>query len=111
MWTPDDSIIITAEMKAAEEQAALLAGFQAAIQALVDQTAASRSYADGNALAGYVASTVTAWAAEATAFVAWRDAVWTYAYTELDKVRAGEREAPTVEAFIEELPAIEWPAE
>lgn len=43
------------------------------------------------------------------AFVAWRDAVWTYAYAELDKVLAAEREQPSVEAFIGELPVIAWP--
>ncbi|TPL36760.1 hypothetical protein [Mesorhizobium sp. B2-4-8] len=110
MWTPDPSIIINAAQKAAEAQVALLASFQTAIQSLVDQTATSRSYADGNALASYVASTVPAWSAEATAFVAWRDAVWVYVYGELDKVTAGEREIPTVEAFLAELPAIAWPA-
>ncbi|TPM39391.1 hypothetical protein FJ951_27175 [Mesorhizobium sp. B2-2-3] len=110
MWTPDPSIISTAAQRAAEAQVTLLASFQTAIQSLVDQTARSRSYADGNALAGYVASTVPAWSAEATAFVAWRDAVWVYAYGELDKVKAGEREVPTVEAFLAELPVIAWPS-
>ncbi|TPN03799.1 hypothetical protein FJ973_29590 [Mesorhizobium sp. B2-1-3] len=109
MWTPDPSIIITAAQKAEDAQAALLATFQSAIQSLVDQTAASRSYADGNALASYVASTVPAWSAEATTFVAWRDAVWVYAYGELDKVSAGAREVPTVEAFLAELPVVAWP--
>lgn len=41
-------------------------------------------------------------------FVAWRDAVWLYAYVERDRVMAGEREQPTVEEFIGELPVIEW---
>ncbi|TPK38710.1 hypothetical protein [Mesorhizobium sp. B2-5-3] len=110
MWTPDPSIISTAAQKAAEAQATLLASFQTAIQSLVDQTAKSRFYADGNALAGYVASTVSDWSAEATAFLAWRDAVWVYAYGELDKVTAGERSIPTVEAFLAELPAMQWPS-
>ncbi len=109
MWTPDPSIIITAEDKAAAAQAATVELFRTAIQAHVDQTAQSRLYDSGNSLASYVASTNTAWAAEATTFVAWRDAVWLYAYAELDKVMAGEREQPAVEAFISELPAIAWP--
>ncbi|KQZ81866.1 hypothetical protein ASD64_08895 [Mesorhizobium sp. Root157] len=84
--------------------------FQRAIQAHVDTVAVAKLYNDGNALAGYVNSTVPQWAAEAQAFVAWRDAVWVYAYTELDKVQSGQRPAPTIEAFIAELPDIEWPS-
>lgn len=109
MWTPDPAKIITAEMKAIEAQAALKASFQSAIQAHVDVAAVAKLYNDGNALAGYVASTNAQWAAEAQAFVAWRDDVWIYAYAELDKVMAGEREIPAIEDFIAEFPAIEWP--
>lgn len=36
--------------------------------------------------------------------------MWIYAYAELDRVTLGEREVPTVEEFIAELPVIEWPA-
>lgn len=88
----------------------IIASFRLAIQSHVDAVAQSRNYDSGTSLAGYVASTNPAWAAEAQAFVAWRDAVWVYAYTELDKVTGGQREAPTVEDFIAELPAIAWPA-
>lgn len=108
MWTPDPSIIITAAKKAAEAQAAAVEAFRAAIQFHVDNTARSRNYDGGNALASYVASTNPQWAAEAQTFVAWRDAVWLYAYAELDKVILGEREQPTIETFIGELSAVEW---
>lgn len=87
-----------------------LGDFQYAIQAHVDAVAVAKLYNDGNALAGYVNSTVPQWASEAQTFVAWRDAVWVYAYAELDKVQNGGRPAPTVEAFVVELPEIEWPA-
>lgn len=80
-----------------------------AIQAHVDATAQSKGYADGVALAGYSTSTVPAWAAEAQTFIAWRDAVWIYAYTELAKVQGGQRTQPTVPQMIAELPAISWP--
>lgn len=83
--------------------------FRVAIQAHVDATAQSRRYDNGVSLASYVNSTVPQWAAEATAFVAWRDAVWAYSYAELDKVLNEEREQPTVEDFLAELPAISWP--
>lgn len=111
MWTPDPSIIITAQDKAAAALASTMTAFQTAIQTHVDAAAVSRRYNDGNALAGYVASTNPDWAVEAQAFVAWRDQVWIYSYAELDKVMAGQREQPTEAEFIGELPVIEWPAE
>ena len=83
--------------------------FAAAIQSHVDDAAKSKGYADGVALAGYSTSTIPTWAAEALAFVAWRDAVWIYAYTELAKVQGGQRTTPTVEALVAELPVVVWP--
>jgi hypothetical protein len=109
MWTPDPTQIITAEMKAAEALAALQEQFRAAIQAHVDALAKGRNYDSGNSLASYVASTNARWAAEAQAFVSWRDQVWLYAYAELDKAMTGAREIPTIDDFIAELPVIDWP--
>lgn len=109
MWTPDPAQIITAAQKAVEAQAAMQEQFRAAIQSYVDSLAKSRNYDSGNSLASYVASTNAQWTAEAQAFVAWRDAVWLYAYAELAKVMTGAREIPTIEDFISELPAIAWP--
>jgi hypothetical protein len=108
MWTPEPEEVISAAQRATEAQAAAVEQFRAAIQRHVDAQAQSRRYDSGNSLASYVASTNEAWAAEAQVFVAWRDAVWLYAYTELDKVMAGERDQPSVEDFIGELPLIGW---
>jgi hypothetical protein len=83
--------------------------YASAIQFHVDSVAKARGYSDGVALASYVSSTVNSWTAEAVAFVAWRDAVWTYSHTELAKVLAGERAQPTVAEFLAELPAMNWP--
>lgn len=83
--------------------------YASAIQTHIDATAKARGYANGVALAGYSTSTIPAWAAEAATFIAWRDAVWVYAYTELAKVQGGQREVPTVAELIEELPTIVWP--
>ncbi|MCZ7929558.1 hypothetical protein [Agrobacterium pusense] len=83
--------------------------YQRAIQALVEQTAQSKQYDTAANLASYVASTVPVWAAEAQAFVEWRDNVWFYAYGELAKVQAGQREQPTVEQFLTEITPIAWP--
>jgi len=79
------------------------------IQSCVDAKAQERGYDGGQTIATYVASTVPSWAAEAQAFVEWRDAVWVYAYTELAKVENGEREAPTPGEFCREMPALSWP--
>lgn len=80
------------------------------IQFRIDAKAQERGYDGGQTIATYVASTVEPWAAEAQAFVAWRDAVWVYAYSELAKVENGDREPPTPEEFCEELPLLTWPA-
>jgi hypothetical protein len=79
------------------------------IQSHIDATARSRGYRDGFALAGYVSSTIQGWAEEATAFIAWRDAVWSHAYVELAKVQGGWRPQPTISELIAELPTIQWP--
>lgn len=83
--------------------------YKAAIVTMLDATAQSRRYDNAVSIATYVGSTIPQWAAEATAFVAWRDAVWAYAYTELDKVTAAQREQPTVADLVAELPAMVWP--
>lgn len=83
--------------------------FRRAIQWRIDATAQARSYDSGITCASYVGSTNPAWAAEAAAFVAWRDGVWTHAYAELAKVESGQREQPTIEVILAELPPMIWP--
>ncbi len=83
--------------------------YSQAIQAHIEATAQLRSYGNSALLASYVASTVPAWAAEAKAFVAWRDAVWLAAYSLLGAVNAGETPAPTMSGLVSLLPPITWP--
>lgn len=83
--------------------------YENAIQTLVDSTAREKQFRDGVTLASYIGSTKPKWAAEAQAFVAWRDNVWSYAYGELAKVQAGQRQQPTVEQFLSEIARIAWP--
>lgn len=83
--------------------------YRQSIQACVDAKAAERGYDSGHAMATYTASAVAQWALEAQAFVAWRDAVWVYAFAELAKVESGEREQPTPEQICSELPTLDWP--
>lgn len=83
--------------------------YAAAIQSHVDATAKARGYADGVALAGYSTSTVPAWAAEAQAFIGWRDSVWLYAYLELSQVQSGQKPPQAIADFVGNLPTIDWP--
>jgi len=80
------------------------ADYAAAIDAHVEAAAQSRGYKSAANCAGYATSTVPTWAAEAAAFVAWRDAVWlsVFAAQSLAKVS-------TIDALIASLPAMEWP--
>jgi hypothetical protein len=91
-------------------QAVTIADYVHAIETHVDATATAKAYGGTASLASYVNSSVPAWAAEAAAFVAWRDAVWLYAYAEMAKVQAAQRAQPTVAELIAELPVIQWPA-
>lgn len=86
-----------------------LADYVAAIEAHIEATASAKAYSGAVSLAIYVNSTVPQWAAEAAAFVAWRDGVWSYAYAEMAKVQAGTRSQPTVAELVAELPSIGWP--
>lgn len=102
--TIDFSQIITAEVRAAQEAARTQARYTAAIYALVTRTAQDRGYNSAESLASYVASTNPDWAAEAQAFVAWRDAVWAYALGVLAEVRAGRQPLPSLEALLKAAP-------
>lgn len=84
-------------------------GYRTALQAHVDDVARSKGYDSGVALATYINSTITLWAEEATAFVAWRDGVWAYALQEMQKVELGQRQPPSLQTLIGELTPIAWP--
>lgn len=97
----------TAEERQAEQAAALAAQIIAAIDAHVEAQARSLGYNSAAHCASYVASTVQAWADEAKAFVAWRDAVWQAAFemqTRYDK----DHTVPIVDDLIAALPG--WPS-
>lgn len=83
--------------------------YKRALEAHVDAVAAERQYSGAVSIATYVSSTNEQWAAEAAAFIAWRDGIWVYAFTELAKVEGGARPVPTIEEFLAELPEISWP--
>lgn len=86
-----------------------IADYSQAIQSHLDTTARQRQYDGMQAAVSYRDDPNPLFAAEAEALFSWRSAVWTYSTTELKKVQAGERAAPTVADFIRELPAFVWP--
>ena len=87
----------------------VLAELQAGISAHVNRVARGRGYDDGVSCASYAASTVPLWAAEAGAFIAWRDAVWSAVLDGLESVQSGKTPMPVLQDIIEALPVIEWP--
>jgi hypothetical protein len=91
------------ELNTPWEPIASQADYSYAIQAGIDARARERGYDSGASLASYAASTNVQWRAEAEAFIAWRDARWSYALAEMAAVQAGTRPAPTVEAMLVEI--------
>ncbi|PRD42143.1 hypothetical protein C5748_18520 [Phyllobacterium phragmitis] len=109
MATIDLSQLVTTEDKAAAQLASLQATYSATIQAHLDAMARERDYDDIERATTYRGDKNPLYAAEGQALFDWRSDVWTYATAELEKVKAGSREIPTVDAFLLELPVFEWP--
>lgn len=82
--------------------------YGAAVQAHLDAVAKAHGYNDALTCVSYHGSANSTWAAEAQTFMAWRDAVWLYAYTQLAAVQSNQRPQPTVSGLVAELPAIAW---
>ncbi len=79
------------------------------VQDTIDATAQSRQYKDGVYCASYAQSTNPVWAAEAQAFLAWRDSIYAYALQVFSDIQAGQP-APTQEEFVAGFPKIVWPS-
>jgi hypothetical protein len=75
----------------------------AAIDAHVEAQARALQYNSAAHLAGYVASTVSHWRAEAEAFVAWRDKVWLAAIAKQAEAMETDN-VPSVDDVIKALP-------
>lgn len=86
------------------------ADFSAAIDAHVDLVAQARGYRDAVSVTSYATSTKPAYAADAAAFVAWRDELWDTVFAIYAAVTAGQRPPPaTTAALIAEISEIVWP--
>jgi|SRR5690606_30281586 len=90
--------------------AELIEGYKIGIAGHINSIAREKDYDNGIACITYANSTNATWEQEALAFIAWRDAVWAYAYPELDEFENGQREEIPVNEFLLELPAIVWPS-
>lgn len=77
--------------------------FMRAVQAHADAVAQLGGYDNALTLASYYNSRVAKWAAEAQAFIAWRDDLYTSAFAALAK-----DDTPNAEAFIASAPKLNW---
>ncbi len=75
----------------------------------IDRIAKEKGYLSGTDLMTYKVSAFTPFKTDADAFSLWRDAVFTYALGEIQKIKNETRTMPTLQEFIQELPVITWP--
>lgn len=92
----------TQEEKNAHTQARLTAF----VQNILDEEAHRLGYDSCLSVCSYVDTGVTKFDDEGKAFRSWRSAVWAKGYEILNAVLAGEREIPTEEELLAELPAL-----
>lgn len=91
-----------------EEQ--VIEAMRSAIQSRMDAAAQSYGYDDIKAAVTYAEEpAVPKFQTEGRAFREWRSLVWAHAYGVLDAVKAGERDQPTTDELIAELPALVMP--
>lgn len=80
-----------------------------AMQTYMDSKVKERGYDNILSACTYANSTFPGFHGEGLACIAWRDSVWRACYDILDEVTAGQREIPTTEELIAELPKLVWP--
>ena len=88
----------------------ITATFERSIQGQLNAAAVAAGYDDISTAVSYAEEpAVPKFQNDGKAFRAWRSLVWAYAYAQLASVKAGDREQPTVEGFLQELPALVLP--
>ena len=91
-----------------ESQQQLIEMFSRSVQNKLDITASQWGYDSiSNAVTYAEEPAVPRFQAEGQAFRAWRSACWEYCYRQLNLVISEQREMPSVEQLISELPALE----
>lgn len=76
----------------------------------LDAVAAQRQYDNRMTIVCYAGSTNPRWAAEAEAFIAWRDSALIHMFQQLAAVEVSQIPPPTIEEFIGGITPIAWPA-
>lgn len=89
-------------------EAQLIGQYTQAIQWHMDSRALLFGYDDIKTAVTYADEpSVPRFQSEGQAFRAWRSACWNYCYTLLAEVKAGQRELPSVEQLVAELPELD----
>ena len=99
--------ILAAENEAANSLKAVAQRMSDGLQAWMDAKAKDYGYEDIARCCTYITSNVPPFKREATAAVAWRDAVWVKAGEIQYMVMNGLRELPTPEQLLAEMPNYE----
>lgn len=74
------------------------------VQNILDEKAREYLYDNIFTAATYINSTIEKFRNEAAAFIEWRDRVWIWAYTKLDKIKTGEIEKPPFNELFVDMP-------
>ncbi len=106
----DGNPVLAAPLSPTPEQ--LQQMYTNAVQRHMDEAAQALGYDHlTNAVTYADEPAVPKFQSEGLAFRAWRSLVWAYAYGVLNAVQAAEREMPTIQQLIAELPVLELPTE
>lgn len=109
-WTQVWNVRPMTPEEASARKAALIASYEAALDAHLDAKASERRYNDRFTCA-LRAGFQGPYQAEGLAFAQWMDACNAYAFAQIALIESGQRKMPTVEDFIAELPPLQWPAQ
>lgn len=94
----------------APTEAELSSLYEQAVQSKLDAAAQANGYDSISTAISYAEEpAVPKFENDGKAFRAWRSRVWAYAYEQLAAVKGGERTQPSVDEFLQELPALELP--
>ena len=86
----------------------LMKTYENAVQEYLDKKAQERGYDNTYTCLSYLFSTDETWRTESNSFNEWRDKVWKKCHEILGFVISGQREIPTIEELISQLPEIDW---
>lgn len=94
----------------APSAAQIVAMYVAAVQAHLDAAARAAGYDNIHTAVSYAdESAVSKFQFEGAAFRAWRSLCWAYCYAQLDAVDTQQRNQPTIDELVAELPSLMLP--